>query len=318
MVGSVIVHNNQIIGEGWHQKAGEPHAEVNAIRSVSNTQMLKEATIYVNLEPCAHHGKTPPCSDLIIEMGITRVVIGCRDPFIEVNGKGVQKLKKAGIEVIEGILEKESLDLNKRFFTYHQKKRPYIILKWAQSQDGFMDAKRNNAEKGIFWITEPKTKILVHKWRSEEDAILVGTQTVENDNPELTVRKTFGRNPKRLIIDQSLTLNRSFKVFDKEPINKTFYSRSISKNDTDLIPIDFNKNTLPQIMDYCYEEGIQSLIIEGGAYTLNEFLANDLWDEARVLIGNSALKDGLKAPRIETKPQGTTKFGEDQLKTFYR
>lgn len=217
MVGSVIVHNNTIIGEGYHAVCGQAHAEVNAVNSVKDKSLLKDSTIYVTLEPCAHFGKTPPCSDLIVEMGIPKVVIGCVDSFSEVAGKSIEKLKKAGAEVIVGVLEEECRDLNKRFFTFHEKKRPYVILKWAQTKDGFIDKLPEDKDrKGGVAISGPEAKRLVHTWRAEEQAILVGKNTVLNDNPSLTVREIEGPNPVRIILDSNGSLSKDYKVFDGE------------------------------------------------------------------------------------------------------
>lgn len=276
LVGSVIVHDQHIIGEGFHQKYGEAHAEVNAVNSVNHPELLKASTLYVNLEPCAHFGKTPPCADLIIKHQIPRVVIGCTDPFNEVSGKGIQRLIDYGIEVITNILQKESLWLNRRFFTFHQKKRPYVILKWAQTADGFLDKIRHENDFGVNWITHPSTKQLVHRWRAEEDAILVGYNTWITDKPSLTVREVEGNSPRRIILSKyrfnpPLT---SDIVFTGQPA---------------------------ELMDLCFREGIQSILIEGGAKTLDLFISAGLWDEARVLIGSSFFQEGIKAPRLKNE-----------------
>ena len=207
MVGCVIVANDLIIGEGYHRIFGGPHAEVNAFDEVENEDLLSSATLYVSLEPCSHFGKTPPCVDLIISKKIQRVVIGCRDSNPAVSGKGIDRLKRAGIEVIEGVLENECRWLNKRFFTFHERQRPYIVLKWAQTQDGYIDRIRGEASSGINWVTSETTKSLVHKWRSEEQSILVGRNTIINDNPSLTVREYDGRNPIRIVIDSQLQIS---------------------------------------------------------------------------------------------------------------
>ena len=217
MVGSVIVYEDRIIGEGWHQQAGQPHAEVNAVNSVNDQSLLDKATIYVSLEPCSHFGKTPPCSDLIIAKGIKKVVIGTVDPFAEVAGRGIKKLIDAGCEVLVGVLEQECQQLNKRFFTFHQKKRPYIILKWAESLDGFIapEAKSRSSREPV-WITNSYSKQLVHKWRAEEQSILVGTKTVEADNPSLTTRDWSGKSPTRIVLDRELKISEEsccFRVF---------------------------------------------------------------------------------------------------------
>lgn len=303
MVGSVLVYDDQIIGEGWHHKAGEPHAEVNAIRSVRDESLLKKATIYVSLEPCSHYGKTPPCSDLIIASGIKKVVIGTVDTFAKVSGNGIKKLIDAGCEVRVGILEKACKDLNKRFFTFHEKKRPYIILKWAQTQDGFLAPNTRNERKPV-WITNSVSNQLVHKWRSEEQAILVGTNTAVEDDPKLTTRLWTGNNPCRVVIDQHLRVPKNSALFDGNV--KTIFicgkspESSVKRDQKNLIfdEIDFKKNIPTQICEVLYRHEIQSVIIEGGAKTLQTFIDEDLWDEARVFTGNIQFGKGTKSPGI--------------------
>jgi len=316
MVGSVIVYNNKIIGEGYHQQYGEAHAEVNAINSVQDKSLLSKATIYVSLEPCAHFGKTPPCSDLIIASKIPNVVIGCVDPFAEVAGKGIEKIKAAGINVSVGVLEKECLDLNKRFFTFHQKKRPYIILKWAQSQDGFMDKKRTNTCPTINWITQPNTKQLTHKWRSEEDAILIGKNTAINDNPALTTRAVNGKNPIRIVIDRKLELSKELKIYSSA--SKTIILNELKNEENNSFlfkKVDF-ESFFDDLWSICVENDIISLIVEGGAFTLNQFIEKDYWDEARVLTGKPFFVDGVKAPALNLEPAEQFTFGKDKI-TFY-
>lgn len=319
MVGSVIVHNGKIIGEGWHHKAGEPHAEVNAINSVENKELLKESTIYVSLEPCAHFGKTPPCADLIVKNKIPKVVIGCRDPFDAVDGKGIERLEKAGIDVTVGIMENECLKLNGSFFTYHTKKRPYIILKWAQSQDGYLDRNREDSQQGVNWITEKPTKLLVHKWRHESDAILVGANTVLNDNPELTVRMVDGKNPVRLVIDPNNRIPATAKVLD-QTVPTVIFSNQPLENKTNLtyVKLDSGNEVIEQVLSTCYDLEIQSVLVEGGAHTLQQFIDANLWDEARVLVGTPHFGDGLKAPIISRTPSETHKFGNDMLNTYFQ
>jgi diaminohydroxyphosphoribosylaminopyrimidine deaminase / 5-amino-6-(5-phosphoribosylamino)uracil reductase len=316
MVGAVVVYDDKIIGEGYHQLYGEAHAEVNAIKAVKDKSLLSEATIYVSLEPCAHFGKTPPCSDLIIESKIPNVIIGCSDPFAKVAGKGIEKLKNASVNVIVGILEKECLELNKRFFTFHQKQRPYIILKWAQSQDGFIDKKRTDACPTINWITHPSTKQLTHKWRSEENAILIGKNTAISDNPELTTRAVDGENPIRIVIDRKLELAKDLKIFNSA--SRTIILNEFKNEENDSI--SYKKIAFESFFDdlwsICTENGIISLIVEGGAFTLNQFLKNDLWDEARVLTGKPYFTEGLKAPQLNIKPTEKFTFGMDKI-TYY-
>jgi len=301
MVGSVIVHNNKIIGEGFHRKCGEAHAEVNAINSVKDKELLKDSTLYVNLEPCSHYGKTPPCSNLIIQHKIPRVVIGCKDTFSLVSGRGIEQLKNAGCAVIVGVMENEARWLNRRFFTFHEKKRPYIVLKWAQTIDGFVDVKRNENEPSKpFWITNDLCKRLVHKWRSEEQAIMVGTNTALKDNPQLNVREWFGNMPLRIVTDRNLRLPKNLNIFDNS--QKTLIFNSLKNEISDkieFVKIDFSenkKNSVLQILEKLYERNILSVFVEGGSELLNTFISNHLWDEARVFTGHKYFYEGTKAP----------------------
>jgi diaminohydroxyphosphoribosylaminopyrimidine deaminase/5-amino-6-(5-phosphoribosylamino)uracil reductase len=304
MVGAVVVHEDMIIGEGYHEYYGGPHAEVNAINSVKDQSLLKESIIYVSLEPCAHYGKTPPCSLLIIEKEIPEIVVACVDTFSEVSGKGIQMLKEAGRKLTVGVLESIALNLNRRFFTFHNQKRPYIILKWAQTLDGFIDKDRKAEEKGINWITGKETKQLVHKWRSEEAGILVGKNTVLTDDPELTVREVEGKCPVRIVIDPEKELDLShYKVG-----NDNAETLVISANEEDL--------SMKMILGKIYQANIQSIIVEGGANTLQRFLDAGLWDEARVLTGNIEFISGLEAPIINSTASETHKIGEDRLTIF--
>jgi len=287
MVGSVIVHDDRIIGEGWHRKSGEAHAEVNAINSVKDKSLLKNATIYVSLEPCSHFGKTPPCADLIIANEIPNIIIASIDPNSKVSGNGIRKLREAGKNVTVGVLEKECTELNSRFFTFHNKKRPYIILKWAESRDGFI-APLTKTENKPVWITNEFSRQLVHKWRSEEQAILVGTQTVIDDNPELSVRNWTGNNPVRIVLDQNNRISKESHIFDNQ--SKTIVFRADS--------IDFSENPAGQIADRLYDANIQSVIIEGGRQTLQTFIDANLWDEARIFKGSAYFENGLKAPHF--------------------
>ena len=296
MVGCVIVHNDQIIGKGYHREFGKAHAEVNAIQSVENPELLKQSVLYVNLEPCSHHGKTPPCADLIVEKKIPKVVIGSNDPNPKVAGGGIKKLRAAGVEVITGVLKNESDFLNRRFITFHTQHRPYIILKWAQSQDGFMAPD----EPKQLWLTNNESRKLVHQWRSEEAAILVGRRTMEIDKPLLTVRLVEGKNPVRI------TLGREFILpFDKKVISAgsplwIFNEKIESYGDNALqyLKLDFKKNVLPQLLDELYKREIQSIIVEGGPTTLQHFINADLWDEARVFTVPILLKSGKRAPVV--------------------
>ena len=314
MVGSVIVYNGEIIGEGWHQKAGEPHAEVNAIRSVKDPSLLDKATIYVSLEPCSHFGKTPPCCDLIIKNKIPNVVIGTVDSNIKVAGNGIKRLQEAGANVLVGVLEKECYELNQRFFTFHEKKRPYIILKWAETQDGFIAPLQKEEQKPV-WITNLNSRQLVHKWRTEEQAILVGTQTVIDDNPQLNARDWDGNNPIRVVIDQNNRIPKTAHVFDNQTKTIVFSNKKSapSLENTILEVIDFQQNIAQQIIDKLFQHQIQSVIIEGGAQTLQTFIDANLWDEARVFIGNCTFEKGVKAPILNTSPFKKEKIGTDEL-----
>ena len=314
MVGSVIVYNGEIIGEGWHQKAGEPHAEVNAIRSVNDPSLLDKATIYVSLEPCSHFGKTPPCCDLIIQNKIPNVVIGTVDSNIKVAGNGIKRLQEAGANVIVGVLEKECYELNQRFFTFHEKKRPYIILKWAETQDGFIAPLQKEEQKPV-WITNLNSRQLVHKWRTEEQAILVGTQTVIDDNPQLNARDWEGNNPIRVVIDQNHRIPKTAHVFDNQTKTIVFSNKKSipSLENTIFEVIDFQQNIAQQIADKLFQHQIQSVIIEGGAQTLQTFIDANLWDEARVFIGNCTFEKGVKAPILNTSPFKKEKIGTDEL-----
>lgn len=319
MVGCVIVHKGKIIGEGWHQKAGGPHAEVNAINSVVDKRLLKRSILYVSLEPCNHFGKTPPCSDLIIANQFPQVVIGCIDPYDEVAGKGVEKLIKHGCEVIVGVLEEECIELNKRFFTYHTKKMPYVILKWAETKDGFIDVNRkvvNLDEAKPNWITNQYSRQLVHKWRVEEQSILVGTNTVINDNPKLDGRSWFGKNPIRIVMDKTFKIPNNYDVFDgsvktiivTEKVNELKGSNLYYKQ------VDFSKNIAQQICKIVYKHKIQSVIIEGGRQTLQTFIDANLWNEARIFVGEKTFSMGVNAPNISGEETCAIKIKNDVLK----
>jgi diaminohydroxyphosphoribosylaminopyrimidine deaminase/5-amino-6-(5-phosphoribosylamino)uracil reductase len=314
MVGSVIVYNGEIISEGWHQKAGEPHAEVNAIHSVKNPSLLDKATIYVSLEPCSHFGKTPPCCDLIIKNKIPNVVIGTVDSNIKVAGNGIKRLQEAGINVVVGVLEKECYELNRRFFTFHEKKRPYIILKWAQTQDSFIAPTEKEELKPV-WITNVQSRQLVHKWRTEEQAILVGTQTVIDDNPQLNARDWEGNNPIRIVIDQRNRIPKTAHIWDNKIKTIVFSNEnSIPPSANTIVEvIDFQQNIAPQIVEKLYQHQIQSVIIEGGAQTLQTFIDATLWDEARIFIGNSTFGTGKKAPVLNTSLSTKERIGTDEL-----
>ncbi len=319
MVGAVIVLNNEIIGEGFHQKYGEAHAEVNAINSVNDKSLLSEAAIYVSLEPCAHHGKTPPCADLLVAHKFKRVVIGCVDSNELVSGKGIEKLQEAGIDVTLGVLEKECKALNKRFFTYLNKQRPYIVLKWAQTLDGYIDRPREEeiTERKINWISAPETQSLVHHWRSQEPAILVGWKTVEHDNPSLTVREVSGKNPLRVIIDSQLNMPQDSTVYndgDRTVIINKIKTETIGN--VELIKL--NQINTKNILDVLYNLQISSVFVEGGSSTIQHFLVDGYWDEARVIVGKQTFGDGIKGPRISGTPNKTYTFAGDTVHHYFK
>lgn len=297
LVGSVIVYKDQIIGEGWHKKAGEPHAEVNAINSVKDKSLLSKATIYVSLEPCSHFGKTPPCADLIIANKIPNVVIGTIDPFAKVAGNGIKKLMEAGANVTVGVLEEACHKLNQRFFTFHQKKRPFIILKWAETADGFIAPITKNEQKPV-WITNTYSRQLVHKWRTEEQAILVGTKTVLDDNPSLNARDYYGLSPVRIILDKSGKIDHSFHVKDKRYKTIILTESTTFKTTENCIYeiCSFDNQLIQNIINILVKHHIQSIIIEGGSKTIQSFIDANLWDEARIFKGKNSFKEGIKAP----------------------
>lgn len=303
LVGSVIVNNNKIIGEGWHQKYGEAHAEVNAVRAVSSPELLQDATLYVNLEPCCHQGKTPPCVDLIIAHKIKRVVLGMVDPNPLVSGKGIARLRDAGIEVITGVLEDACTDLNKRFITYILKHRPYVILKWAQTLNGFIapDASKMSAEQfeKERHITGKVVQKLVHKWRTEEAAIMVGTNTASLDNPALNVREWKGNVPLRIVLDRNLRLPDFLKVYDKS--QETWIVNELedrAEGNLNYVKVNFQKDWFNQLINRMYVNKIQSLIIEGGTKLLSHVIDNKMWDEAIVFYASAPIIKGIRAPSI--------------------
>lgn len=319
LVGCVIVHDEKIIGEGWHIKSGDAHAEVRAIASVKDESLLKKSTIYVTLEPCSHFGKTPPCSDLIIAKKIPNIVVGTLDPFAKVAGMGIKKLLAAGRNVVVGVCEKECEALNKRFFTFHRKKRPYVILKWAETKHGFI-APLEQKSNEIFWITNSYAQQLVHKWRSEEQAILVGTQTALADNPKLNVRHWNGTNPTRVVIDKSLKLPGHLSLLDKSQPTVVFHDKGITEKNKDnliYIGLDFNCEVLTQALEELYKLELQSIIIEGGSKTLQGFIDAGLWDEARVFTGQNDIDKGIKGPVLERQATRTVDVEGDQLNYFY-
>jgi diaminohydroxyphosphoribosylaminopyrimidine deaminase/5-amino-6-(5-phosphoribosylamino)uracil reductase len=312
VVGCVIVHEDEIIGEGFHEKAGENHAEINAIKSVKNPDLLKEATIYVSLEPCSHFGKTPPCANKIVEVGFKKVVIGCMDSNEAVNGKGKKIIEDAGIEVITGILEEKCKIANKRFFTFQEKKRPFIVLKWAQSTNGFLDRYFQPTQIG-----NSLTKQFVHQLRSQEEAILVGTKTALTDNPSLTARVIEGRNPVRILLDFDLKVPENFKIFNEEAETLIFNSKKNAvEGRNNFIKIE-RKNDIAEVLERMYQLQIQSVLIEGGAFTLQQFINENLWDEAIIIKNeNLILENGTKAPTLTAKPKKVLEM-RDNFVEFY-
>lgn len=321
MVGAVIVHNEKIIGEGFTSAYGGAHAEVNAIKSVVDKSILNKATLYVTLEPCSHYGKTPPCADLIIANKISKVVVGIVDPHEKVAGKGIEELKHAGCDVVVGVCEKECKELHKRFLTFHQKKRPHIILKWAETSDGFIAPikESRNSNPTPFWITNNLSRQLVHKWRTEEQAILVGTNTVLEDNPQLNTRHWHGKGPTRIILDKYLKIDNSYHVLDGSVHTILFTEISDSTNyQKDIIyeQLDFEGNIAHQICEILHKHNITSVIIEGGAQTLQCFIDANKWDEARVFTGKTTFEKGIKAPSFKGKLLVSRKLEEDLLKIY--
>jgi diaminohydroxyphosphoribosylaminopyrimidine deaminase/5-amino-6-(5-phosphoribosylamino)uracil reductase len=320
MVGSVIIAEGKIIGEGYHQKYGEPHAEMNAVADVIKNHphaedILKRATLYVNLEPCAHFGKRPPCADLIIRYQIPRVIVGCRDPFNLVDGKGIEKLKEAGVNVVENVLLAECLELNRRFFTRVQKQRPYIILKWAQTSNHFF-APIDGTQR---WISSTASKRLVHKWRAEEDAVLIGRKTAMADDPQLNVRLWNGLNPVRIVIDKNLQLPSSLKLFDQSQPTIVFNSiKTELKGNIKYLELENFDNLLPEMICYqLYLMDEQSIIIEGGANTISTFIKAGLWDEARIFTANTNWQTGISAPKIAGQLFSSESIEEDKLEIWH-
>jgi len=317
LVGSVIVYKGRIIGEGYHRKFGDSHAEVNAIRSVKNTELLKESTLYVSLEPCVHHGKTPPCTDLITSLKIPKVVIGSMDTSAKVRGKGIEKLKKGGCSVKLGVLEDSCRDINRRFFTYHEKKRPYIILKWAESKDGFIDKFRKKGFAGPNWITGPLTRSLVHKWRAEEQGVLVGSNTARIDNPMLNIRDWIGENPVRIVINKASDLPKNLQILDQSISTILFTERKIkARKNLEFVKINFNGDVINQIMEELYIREVQSILVEGGGKMLNSFINSNIWDEARVFTGKKMFTHGIKAPSMKIQPLYEEVYNGSELKIY--
>ncbi|MFT5858660.1 MAG: diaminohydroxyphosphoribosylaminopyrimidine deaminase [Flavobacteriaceae bacterium] len=296
LVGAVIVFKGSIIGEGYHQSYGGPHAEVNAINSVKDKSVLDQSTIYVSLEPCAHHGKTPPCADLLVEHKLKRVVIGCTDTFSEVSGRGIKRLQQAGIAIELDVLVDECREMNNAFFTFHEKKRPFVLLKWAETKNRLIDS-NSGIDGEVSWISAPEMQVRVHTWRNDFQAILVGKNTILKDNPALTVRAVEGLNPIRIILDSQLELPESVRAKNSEA--PTIVLNLIEdKKDTSTEYIKIERMSVSVILEALYQKNIQSILVEGGSAALQSFIDSNLWDEARVLVGNSSFESGTKAPAL--------------------
>ena len=322
MVGAVIVYDNMIIGEGFHTQYGKPHAEVEAVASVADKQLLKESTLYVSLEPCCHYGKTPPCTSLILDCGIPRVVVATRDPNPKVSGKGIEILKAGGVEVIEGICQAEAELLNIRFNTFHLKQRPYIILKWAQSADGFLDLHPRPSSPEIHWISNEHSKQLVHKWRSEESAILIGKNTAINDNAELTTRLWPGKNPIRILIDPELETPFNYNIYNDRAATICFHheqytpSEAVSEN-IQFFALHNHRDMLLQILDKLFSLNITSVIVEGGQQTLQGFIEANIWDEIRKIRGTVIFGNGTPAPLLNLHPERTEQIVDDIIEYYF-
>jgi len=318
MVGAVLVCDDKIIGEGYHRHYGEAHAEPNAINSVKDKDLLKQSTLYVNLEPCSHYGKTPPCADLIVSSGIPRVVIGTLDPNPKVAGRGVEILRKAGVEVVVGVLEAECRELNKRFFIFQEQKRPYVLLKWAQTKDGFMDRVRTTVTEPPLQISNNITRQLTHKMRSENQSILVGANTVLLDNPSLTVRNWSGKSPVRIGIDRQRRIPDDFNLLDGSISTIIFTEKDeVNKLHVEFVKIDFGTNSVKNILSEIYKRNIHSVLVEGGPTILNSFIESGLWDEANIEIAPLRIAEGMAAPVLQLQPISHQTFnGHDWL--FYK
>lgn len=323
MVGAVVVRDGEIIGEGYHRKCGEGHAEVNAIASVRNESLLRDATLYVSLEPCSHYGKTPPCAELILRKGIPRVVVGCMDPFPAVSGRGVKMLREGGVEVVTGVLEREAWELNHVFMTVQTLRRPYIRLKWAQSRDGFIDKDRTSAATSPVVFSTPETQVRVHKMRAESAAIMVGTRTALLDNPSLTVRQWSGPSPMRVVLDRGLRIPGEYHLLDGSQPTLIFteenHAKMLPKREgVTYVGLNYSLPILPQILDELYNRKLNSLMVEGGAILLNSFLKSGLWDEATVETAPLELGSGVKAPVIQQPATETTFCSAHRIDIYRR
>lgn len=315
MVGALIVRDGGIVAEGYHERYGGPHAEANAIAKIPPEE-LAASTLYVNLEPCSHFGKTPPCADLLIKHKIPTVIVAAHDTSAKVNGSGLQKLRQAGIKVISGVVEREARALNRRFFTFHEKRRPYVVLKWAQTENGYMAGN----ESAAIWISSEESRALVHEWRCEESAIMVGTATARIDNPKLTARPESGgefRQPLRVVIDRNLTLPQECNLFDGSTKTLVINSnKEAAANGCQWARVNFSKDVIKQTLQILHELKITSVLVEGGARLLQSFLASNLWDEARVFSAPKNFLNGVRAPALPLSPISTRKVGPDTLLTY--
>ena len=318
MVGAILVHNGKIIAEGFHRRYGESHAEPNAIYAVKDEKLLRESTLYVNLEPCSHFGKTPPCADLIVSKGIPKVVIGTLDPNPKVSGRGVEILRNAGIEVTVGLLEEACNELNKRFFIWQKEKRPYVLIKWAQTRDGFIDELRADVSTPPLQISNNITKQLTHKIRSDYQSIMVSTNTVVLDNPSLTVRRWAGKNPVRLILDRTGRIPANYHIFD-DAVKTIIFTENpkVNTEKTEFVNITFDQNFLKNLLKLIAERNIHSVLVEGGSQLLNSFIASGLWDEANVEISNQIIAAGVQAPKLDVPVKHTSTF-ENHLWLNYK
>jgi diaminohydroxyphosphoribosylaminopyrimidine deaminase/5-amino-6-(5-phosphoribosylamino)uracil reductase len=318
LVGSVVTYKDSIIGEGYHQEYGKAHAEANAISAVAKRDLLENSTLYVSLEPCCHIGKTPPCTNLIIDTGIPRVVIGSVDPNPVVTGNGIEVLRNAGCDVLTGIMDIEGRYLNRRYFSYYERNRPYVILKWAESKDGFLDNIRSpHSPVGPNWITQNVGQTLVHKWRAEEQAIMVGSGTAMIDNPSLTVRHWTGRQPLRITISRKAKLAKNLQLLDQKNKTLIYTEQDLEPEGNNVfVKLNYEKEIPEQIVRDLYERKIQSLMVEGGAQLLTAFICSGLWDEAIVFTGNKNFFNGLRAPVIKSPVDLETHFDQCGLKFF--
>lgn len=319
MVGAVVVHNGVIIGEGFHLRAGTPHAEVHALNAVKDKSLLSSSTIYASLEPCSHHGRTPPCADLIISSGIRRVVVGTTDTSLKVAGRGIARLREAGIEVLAGVLEEECRHINRRFFSWHERQRPYVVLKWARSADGFIDLERKAGDTAEpHWITGNTERILVHRWRATEDAILAGGGTVRTDNPSLDVRLWKGKNPLRVIVSRSGSMDPVSKVFDGAVETILFTcNEKVSLPGVNVVKLAGNQYFIEELLKALHGMGVQSLFVEGGAFIMSHFIESGLWDEARRFTGRMKFGGGVPDPFADFTPEKSVRFEKSILEFMY-